>query len=145
MLDSVKNVKGTLQKVTAEGIAVEDFRGQYYIFKAKNIVKIKVRRKGLNFIESLSGGTGVGLAAGLAIFFSSDNSFDNFGENLAGTAFLTGAGAAAGTVTGLIAEAINTKLILNVYGNRGKFKRDYLKLEKYSKTYYLEKPILTKN
>ena len=139
VLDSVKNVKGTLQKVSADGIAVEDFRGNYYIFKAKNIVKIKVRRKGLNFIESLGGGTGLGLAAGLAIFFSGDDGFDNFGDNLAGTAFLTGVGAVGGTVTGLVAEAINTKLILSIYGNTEKFKKEYLKLEKYSKSYYLEK------
>ena len=144
ILDSVKNMKGTLQKVSADGIAIEDFRGNYYIFKAKNIVKIKVRKKGLTFIESLGGGTGLGLAAGLGIFFSGDDGFNNFGENLAGTAFLTGVGAAGGTVTGLVAEAINTKLIISTYGNVEKFKKEYLKLQKYSKAYYLEKPMITK-
>ena len=29
VLDSVKSVKGTLQKVSAEGIAIEDIRGNY--------------------------------------------------------------------------------------------------------------------
>jgi hypothetical protein len=144
VLDSVESIKGTLQKVSAEGVAIEDFRGNYYIFKAKNIVKIKVRRKGLNFIESLGGGTGLGLAAGIGIFFSGDDGFDKFGENLAGTAFLTGVGAAGGTVTGLVAEAINTKLILSIYNDTEKFKREHLKLEKYSKAYYLEKQMVKK-
>ena len=145
ILDSVESVKGTLQKVTADGIAVEDFSGKYYIFKTKNIVKIKVRRKGLNFIESFAGGTGAGLAAGIAIFFSGDKGYDNFRDNLAGTVFLTGVGAMLGSVTGLIAEAINTKLIVSLYGNTEKFKKEHLKLEKYSKAYYLEKPAITKN
>ena len=38
ILDSVKNVKGTLQKVSEEGIAVQDYKGNYYIFKAKNTI-----------------------------------------------------------------------------------------------------------
>ena len=144
VLDSVKSVKGTLQKVSAEGIAIEDIRGNYYIFKAKNIVKIKVRKKGLNFIESLAGGTGIGLTAGVAIFFSGDNGFNSFGENLAGTTFLTGAGAVGGALTGLVAEALNTKLILNINSDPQKYKKEYLKLEKYTKSYYLDKPNDTK-
>ncbi len=141
VLDSVQSMKGTLQKVSPEGIAIEDFKGNYFIFNSKNIVKIKVRKKGLNFIESLSGGTGLGLAAGLAIFFSGDDGFNKFGENLAATAFLTGVGAVGGSLTGLVAEAINTKLILSVNGDKEKFKKEYTKLEKYSKAYYLERTI----
>ena len=134
VLDSVKSVKGTLQKVSAEGIAIEDIRGNYYIF----------RKKGLNFIESLAGGTGIGLTAGVAIFFSGDNGFNSFGENLAGTTFLTGAGAVGGALTGLVAEALNTKLILNINSDPQKYKKEYLKLEKYTKSYYLDKPNDTK-
>ena len=62
VLDTVQSVKGTLQKVSSEGIAVEDFRGNYHIFKAKNIIKIKIKKKGLTFIESFAGGTGLGLS-----------------------------------------------------------------------------------
>ena len=45
VLDNVQSVKGTLQKVSAEGIAIEDLTGNYHIFKAKNIVKIKIKKK----------------------------------------------------------------------------------------------------
>lgn len=143
ILDSVKNVKGTLQKVSPEGIAVKDFRGDYYIFKAKNIVKIKVRRKGLTTIEGLGTGAAIGLAAGAAIFFS-DDSFMDLGEKITGTALLTGVGAVGGTLGGLVGEALNTKLILNVNSDPQKFKTQYLKLEKYSRSYDLEKPITAK-
>ncbi|MEJ5995804.1 hypothetical protein WG904_15340 [Pedobacter sp. Du54] len=148
VLDSIKNVKGTLQKVSGEGIAVEDFRGNYYIFKAKNIVKIKVRYKGLTVVEGLGTGAAIGAAAGVAIFFTGDgvdSSFDKFGDKLAGTAFLAGVGAIGGTLGGLLGEALNTKIILSLYGDTQKFKKEYHKLEKYSKAYDLEKPAITKN
>ena len=125
VLDSVKNVKGTLQKVSAEGIAVKDFQGNYYIFKAKNIVKIKVRQKGLNFIESLGVGTGIGLAASAALYKHGSN------EAIVGTTILTGAGALGGALGGLVAEAINTQLILNIHSDTEKYKKEYQKLEKY--------------
>lgn len=136
VLDTVQSVKGTLQKVSAEGIAIEDFNGNYRIFKAKNIVKIKIKKKGLTFIESFAGGTGLGLAAGLSAFKDTHSG----SEALAGTALLTGAGLAIGSVTGLVAEAINTKLILYVNQDFEKFKREYLKLEPYSKAYFFEQP-----
>lgn len=143
VLDSVKNVKGILQKVAAEGISIEDYRGNYYIFKAKNIVKIKVRRKGLTTIEGLGAGAGIGLVAGAAIFFS-DDYFNDVGQKITGTALLTGVGAVGGTLGGLVGEALNTKLILNINSDTNKFKKEYLKLEKYSKSYYLENPKITK-
>jgi len=143
ILDSVKNIRGTLQKVSPEGIAIEDFRGHYYIFRAKNIVKIKVRRKGLTTAEGLGTGAAIGFAAGAAIFFS-DDSFTDFGEKLGGTALCTGVGAVGGTLGGIVGEALNTKLILKINTNTERFKKQYIKLEKYSKSYYLEKPTLTK-
>ena len=143
VLDSVKSVKGTLQKVSAEGIAVEDKRGNYYIFKSKNIVKIKVRKKGLNFIESLAGGTGLGFTVGYVIF-KDGYSGHSGSEAVVSTALLTGAGLVGGTVTGLVAEALNTKLILNINSDPQKFKKEYLKLEKYSKSYNIDKPNDTK-
>ena len=147
VLDSVKNIKGTLQKVSAEGIAVEDNRGNYYIFKSKNIIKIKVRDKGLTVIEGLGTGAGIGAAAGIAIFFSGDgldNSFDSVGDKLMGTILLTGVGAIGGTLGGLVAEALNTKLILNINSDPQKYKKEYLKLEKYTKSYYLDQQNDTK-
>jgi hypothetical protein len=136
VLDTVQSVKGTLQKVSSEGIAIEDFRGNYRIFKAKNIVKIKIKKKGLTFIESFAGGTGLGLAAGLSAFKDTHSA----PEALAGTALLTGVGLAVGSVTGLVAEAINTKLILYINQDPEKYKREYLKLEPYSKSYFFEQP-----
>lgn len=136
VLDDVQSIKGTLQKVSSEGIAIEDFSGNYRIFKAKNIIKIKVKKKGLTFIESFAGGTGLGLTAGLAIFKDTHSA----SEAIAGTALLTGAGLALGSVTGLIAEAINTRLILYINQEPEKYKREYLKLEPYSKAYFFDQP-----
>lgn len=133
VLDTVQSVKGTLQKISAEGIAVEDFKGNYHIFKAKNIVKIKIKKKGLTFIESFAGGTGLGLAAGLSAFKDTHSA----SEAIAGTALLTGVGLTVGSVTGLVAEVINTKLILLINQDTEKYKREYLKLEKYTKSYFL--------
>ncbi|MCY1520612.1 hypothetical protein D9M68_553940 [compost metagenome] len=142
ILDSVKNVRGTLQKVSPEGIAVEDYRGNYYIFRAEHLLKVKIRRKGLTVAEGLGTGAGIGLAAGAAIFFS-DQTFTDFGQKLTGTALLTGVGAIGGTLGGLVGEALNTRIILNVHSDVEKFKRNYKKLEKYSKAYALENPVLT--
>ncbi|SFH01770.1 hypothetical protein SAMN04489864_104116 [Pedobacter insulae] len=139
VLDSVKNVRGTLQKVSEDGIAVQDFQGRYYIFKAKNIVKIKVRRKGLTVVEGLGTGSAIGLSAGVAIFFSNDT-FDDFGQKALGTALLTGVGAVGGTLGGIVGEALNTKLILHINLDTQKFRKEYLKLEKYSKSAYLDNP-----
>lgn len=132
VLDSVQSIKGSLQKITPEGIAIEDFMGNYRIFKAQNIIKIKVKRKGLTFTESLVGGTGLGLATGLTVFKDSHNA----GEAIVGTALLTGAGLVGGTATGIIAEAINTKLILYINLDVKKFQKEYKKLEKYSKDHF---------
>lgn len=136
VLDALQSVKGTLQKVSPEGIAIEDFRGNYHIFKSKNIIKIKIKKKGLTFIESFAGGTGLGLAAGLSAFKDTHSGADA----IVGTALLTGVGLTVGSVTGLVAEAINTKLILVINQDPEKYKREYLKLEKYSKSYFFEQP-----
>ncbi|RZK43166.1 MAG: hypothetical protein EOO90_04165 [Pedobacter sp.] len=144
ILDSVKNVKGTLQKVSPEGIAISDYRGNYYIFRAKNIVKIKVRKKGLTTIEGLSTGAGIGLVAGAAIFFSGDY-FHDVGTKIGGTAIFTGIGAIGGVLGGLVGEALNTKLILNIRTDTEKYNKEYLKLEKYSKSYYLDRPTAQTN
>lgn len=141
VLDSVKSVKGTLQKVSAEGIAITDAQQQYLIFKSKNIVKVKVRRKGLTVIQGLGTGSAIGLGIGTAIFLSNDH-LDKLGERLAITGIFTGVGAIGGTLGGLIGEALNTVIILNINGNTDKYKKLYPKLEKYSKAYFTEKPII---
>lgn len=41
----------------------------------------------------------------------------------------------AGSITGLIVETINTKLILHINKDTLKFEKEYEKLEKYSKAY----------
>ena len=131
VLDSVKNVKGTLQKVADDGISVTDFRGTNFILQSKNIVKIKVRRKGLNFIESLATGTGIGLAGGAMIILLGNES--NLAVTLA--VGLTGVGAVGGALGSVVAKALNTELILDVNKDPAKFKEEYLKLEKYSKSF----------
>lgn len=132
-----KNVKGTLQKVSPDGIAVEDYRGNYHIFKAEHLVKVKIRKKGLTVAEGLGTGAGIGLTAGAAIFFTNDT-FKDFGQKVAGTVAMTGVGAIGGVLGGLVGEALNTRLILNIYNDAAVFKRHYTKLEKYSQAYYLE-------
>ncbi len=131
-LKDFQPVRGTLQMVNSEGLALEDVRGNYYIFRPEQIIRIKLCRKGLHFLDALGGGTGLGLTAGISVFFAEQN-HDSFKDKLTGVAVLTAAGIAGGALTGGITELFKTKLILKVSGNREKFIQLYQKLRPYAK------------
>lgn len=125
-----QSVKGKLQKVSPEGIAIQDYKGNYLIFRAAEIVKIKIRKRGLTVGEGAGAGAATGLVIGAGIW-SLDDGDQSSGEMLKWTAVLTASGAVLGTITGVIAEIANAKLILNIEGDEEKFKKNYKKLEKY--------------
>lgn len=125
-----QSVKGKLQKVSPEGIAIEDYKGNYLIFRADELIKIKVRKRGLTIGTAAGSGTLSGLVVGASIW-----SLDENNESIEDMAKLTGvlvvSGAAIGTITGIVAEIANNKLILNIDGDMERFKKNYKKLEKY--------------
>lgn len=134
-----QNVKGVLQKVSPEGIGIEDYKGNYLIFRTEDLVRIKVRKRGLTIGEGAAAGTLGGLGLGGAIL-SLDEDGESSDELVKLTAALTVSGAFIGTVTGVIAEIANTKFALTIDGNAEKFKKHYQKLEKYInpvKTYHI--------
>jgi hypothetical protein len=136
VLHHAENVKGTLQRVSAEGISVTDYRGKNHFLTPQHINKIKVRRKGLNFVESVATGTGIGLVGGATIILLSHSESD---LAVAFGVALVVIGAAGGALGGLIGEALNTELILILNKDTEKFKNEFLKLEKYSKSFNLDK------
>lgn len=125
-----KTTKGQLKKVSPEGIGIEDYQGNYIIFRTADIIKIKVRKRGLTFGKAVAGGTLLGLGAGAAIW-SLDENGDATEDMLKLTAALTASGAAVGAVVGGVSEIAAGKLTLKVNGNVEYFKQNYQKLEKY--------------
>lgn len=128
-----RTVLGHLKKVSPEGIGVEDYKGNYLIFRAAELVRIKVRKRGITIIEGLGGGALLGLGIGGGLM-SLDESGNNTNELLTLTALLIGSGAVGGTITGVIAQIVNNKLTLRVNGSDVKFRAGYKKLEKYVDT-----------
>ncbi len=125
-----RTVVGHLKKVSPEGIGVEDYKGNYLIFRAADIVRVKVRKRGITIIEGLGGGALLGLGIGGGLL-SLDESGNNTNELLALTAVLIGSGAVGGTITGVIAQIVNNKLTFRVNGSDEKFRAGYKNLEKY--------------
>jgi len=125
-----KTTKGRLKKVSPEGIGIEDYKGNYIIFRTAEIIKIKVKKRGLTFGEAVAGGTLLGLGAGAAIW-SLDENGDATEDMLKLTAVLTASGAAVGAVVGGVSEIAAGKLTLKVNGNAEYFKQNYQKLERY--------------
>ena len=130
VLDGVKNVKGTLQKVSADGVSIADYRGRSYFFTPQAINKIKVRRKGLTFVESVETGTGIGVVTGATIILLAHS-----GSDLAVTLAvgLVAVGAVGGALGGLVGETLNTELVLVIQKNPTTYVNEYLQLEKYLK------------
>jgi hypothetical protein len=125
-----RTVTGHLKKVNAEGIGVEDFKGNYLVFRPGEIKRIKIRKRGLTILEGLGGGTLLGLGIGGGIL-SLDENGRSTNELLALTAVLTGSGAVIGTLTGSIAQIANTKLTLRINGSENKFRTEFKQLEPY--------------
>lgn len=128
-----QTVKGQLKKVSAEGIAVLDYFGNYLIFRPNEIERIKVRKRGLTIGEGAAGGALGGLATGglLLTLASETEAEDSNGDLLKLTAALTAGGAAAGTLTGAIAQIVNTKLTLKINQDPTKYLSEYKKLTQY--------------
>ncbi|WP_113635903.1 hypothetical protein [Nubsella zeaxanthinifaciens] len=125
-----KTVKGHLKKVNAEGIAVEDYKGNYIIFRTADIEKIKVKKRGVGFFEAVGGGALFGLGLGGAIW-SLDKSGENAGDMAKLTVLLTATGAATGTVVGTVSTLTRGKLTLRVNGDTQYFIQHYHLLKKY--------------
>lgn len=125
-----KTIKGQLKKVTPEGIGIEDFKGNYIIFRTSDIVKIKVKRRCLTLGTAVSTGTlaGVGIGAGI---WSLDENGQNAGDMFKLTAALAVTGAVIGTAVGGVAELSSKKLTLSVKGNQEYFNKNYQRLNKY--------------
>ncbi|RZL48058.1 MAG: hypothetical protein EOP00_10220 [Pedobacter sp.] len=126
-----QTIRGQLKKVSAEGIGMVDFMGNYIIFRPSEIVRIKIRKRGLTIAEGAAGGTLGGLSAGLLILSLDEEDSGNGNDLLKLAGVLTVSGAAVGTLTGAIAQIANTKLTLRINESEEKFKSEYKKLEKY--------------
>ena len=130
-LDSDKKVRGELINVSSEGITIEDYKGNSHHFIPQIIHKIKVKKKGLTFLGGLGIGAGVGFITSNRVF----KDVHSGSERIVGGFLVVSAGMLAGSITGLIVETINTKLILHINKDTLKFEKEYEKLEIYSKSY----------
>jgi hypothetical protein len=128
-----KTTRGQLKKVSAEGIGVEDYKGNYIIYRPADIVRIKIKKRGLTFGEAVGGGALAGVGISGAIL-SLDQDGDVSNDMLKATAVLIALGASSGVIVGLIAEIISARLILKVNGSPEFFKANYKRLEKYINT-----------
>lgn len=128
--DKYKTVRGHLIKVNAEGIAVEDYKGNYIIYRPADMVRLRVKKRGLSFGEAVGGGTLLGLGAGTALW-KLDESGENGGDMAKLAFILTATGAVAGTLVGAVAEIIRGRLTLNVNNNTDYFRQNHARLTPY--------------
>lgn len=127
-----QTVKGQLKKIAAEGIGIEDYKGNYIIFRPSEIVRIKIRKRGLTIGEGAANGALGGLAIGGLLLAAESEVSDQSSTDLYKlTAALAVLGGAAGTITAIIAELINTKLILKINENPANYQLQYVKLTPY--------------
>ncbi|WP_316823775.1 hypothetical protein [Pedobacter miscanthi] len=135
--DSLPTLKGTLEKVSPEGIAVNDGYGNYIMLRSKNIISIRLKKKGITTGKGFLVGTLAGAAIG-SLAFTDNNSSGN--EQLVVFLAATTLGAAVGTTYGLLAELKAKKLFLEINKDEKLFASEYKKLEIYSKANYIDKP-----
>jgi hypothetical protein len=133
----MQNVKGILQKVSSEGLAIQDYRGNYLMFKAADMVKVKVRKRNFTIGEATAAGalTGVVIGAGIAAL---DPEGQAANETLKLSGVIVVCTTAAGFITGVIAEVANTKLIINVGQDPERFAKRYKELEPYIREVKIE-------
>jgi len=136
--DSLPVVKGTLEKISPEGVAVNDGYGNYIMLRAKNIISIRLKKKGINTGKGFLIGTLAGAAIGSLAFTDNNNASGN--EQLVTFLAATTLGAAVGTTYGLIAELKAKKMFLKINKDVKLFAIEYKKLEIYSKAHYIDKP-----
>ncbi|WP_316768391.1 hypothetical protein [Pedobacter frigiditerrae] len=129
-----QTVRGVLKKVSAEGIGVEDYKGNYLTFRPSEITRLKIRKRGLTVGEATGGGAVGGLGIGLLLMSLESEDSQNGDDLLKLTAALTAGGAGIGVIVGIIAEISNTKYILKVNENYEKYKAGYKNLDKYINT-----------
>ena len=127
-----QTVKGQLKKVAAEGIGIEDYKGNYLIFRPSEIVRIKIRKRGLTIGEGAANGALGGLVIGGLLIAAEAEISDYTSTDLYKlTAALGVIGGAVGTIVGVIAELNNTKLLLKVNEDPANYQLQYLKLQPY--------------
>lgn len=127
-----QTVKGQLKKVAAEGIGIEDYKGNYLIFRPSEIVRIKIRKRGLTIGEGAANGALGGLAIGGLLLAAESEISDNSSTDLYKlTAALGVLGGAIGTIVGVVAELKNTKLVLKIDENSTTYQVEHQKLLPY--------------
>lgn len=127
-----QTVKGQLKKIAPEGIGIEDYKGNYLIFRPTEIVRLKIRKRGLTIGEGAANGALGGLAIGGLLLAAESEVSGNASINLYKlTAALVAIGGAVGTIVGVIAELSNTKFILRVNEDPANYQLHYLKLQPY--------------
>jgi hypothetical protein len=136
--DSLPTVKGTLEKISPEGIAVNDGYGNYIMLRSKNIISIRLKKKSITIAKGLLIGTVSGAAIGALAFTDNNNASSN--DQLFIFLSVTTLGAVVGTTYGLVAELRANKLFLRIDKDQKLFASVYKRFEIYSKAYYIDKP-----
>lgn len=138
--DSIGKIKGILQKATADGITVEDTKGNRVFLSPQVLYKVKIRKKTITAGQGFVVGGTAALASGAVVIFG-DNTTNAFAMKAIATAGVGILGAMFGTIVGGIAESANTKLVLLIKNDPLKYKNNLKKLEKYVKTSYVDTPV----
>lgn len=133
-----KSVKGSLKKVSEEGIGVEDYQGNYLVYRPQQISRIKVRRRGLTIGRATVEGTAIGGTAGLLLMTINAES-EEYNGILAAAVALTVTGAVLGSTTGVICEIANNRLLLNINEDAAQYQKVYKKLLPYVDAATIEK------
>lgn len=126
----LQTVKGILQKVSKDGLAIQDYKGNYLIFKAKDIVRLKVKKRGLTALKGAGTGalTGVVIGAALVSLEPEDRAS---AETFKIAAIITACTTAGGALIGFVSEVVNTKHNFYINQDPEKFEKKYQLLEKY--------------
>ncbi len=128
-----KSIVGHLMVANTEGIAIEDYKGRYHIFKVADIKSVIVKKRRLPFRTYVGIGTMAGVTAGLVVALGAEKLGVTDGILEVGL-LLTATGAVGGTIAGTISELTKRKLHLKVNGDATYFKEHYQQLLPYINT-----------